>query len=462
MRSGPVPLTLSTVVVAAVAFAVVLLPDAPGSAAAADCGPNGQANGLAADASVATDPAQTAWISDAGPQAAVDELAAGARAYFGDDTKADPDATLRRGLIGATVNHRTHRVVYVVDPATVDPTAVRAELGRRARAAHDRGTTVLRDDGAPVDEASSGLRGPALTAAQSRAQRREPVAVPQLDVDVVAACHPADELLEVAQALRGRAWAPDADHARFSFAVDPATATVDVTFDPGSTAAGDALAERFGDRVRVAYAEVARASRSTDGEPHYGAAAIGAKSDRFCTSAFTMRRSGEYGQVTADHCFANGASVYSGSEYVGKTAGSSGFPVYDMIRIESTSESFDSRIYTDPRSTSRYVNGVGNPAVNSYVCASGYVTRAVCGIRVTSTSATLCDADGCTPDVIRAEKPGYTVVSKGDSGAPIYVESGSSAATIRGMVIGFSGSSVLYGELASSIQNHLGVTITHL
>jgi hypothetical protein len=213
--------------------------------------------------------------------------------------------------------------------------------------------------------------------------------------------------------------------------------------------------------VRVSYGEVARTSRTTDGEPHYGAAAIGAKSDRFCTSGFTVKRNGVYGQVTADHCFANGASVYSGTEYVGKTAGSSGYPTYDTIRIESTAEDFDSRIYTDPRSTSRYVSGSGNPTVNSYICASGYITRAVCGIRVTSVNATLCDSDGCTPGLIRAEKPGYTIVNYADSGCPLYTESGSSAATIRGMIIGLQGSSVLFGELVSSVQSHLGVTVTH-
>ncbi|MFC7484168.1 S1 family peptidase [Luedemannella flava] len=388
----------------------------------------------------------------------MNELNAGAAEIFGADGKSDPDATLRRGLLGATVDHRTHRVVYVVDSRRVNLNRVRTELDDRARDAHERGTTVLRPT-RRVDESTSNLSGAALTEAQSEAQQEVPIEVPLLDVEVVAACHTAGDLLEVTEALRARDWSDGAAEASFSFAVDAATATVDVTFDAGSREAGDALTERFGDRVRVDYGPVARTSRTTDGEPHYGAAAIGAKSDRFCTSGFTVLRGGVYGQVTADHCFANGASVYSGTEYVGKAAGSSGYPTYDMMRIESATEKFDSRIYTDPRSTSRYITGAANPAVNSYICASGYVTRAVCGIRVTSTTATLCDTDGCTPGVIRAEKPGSTIVSKGDSGGPLYVESGTTAASIRGMIIGMQGSSVLYGELVSSIQSHLGVTV---
>ncbi|GAA1760721.1 S1 family peptidase [Luedemannella helvata] len=422
--------------------------------------PAAGAESAAPTTSAATAPEAVNWIADPGPQAAVAQLNAGAEQLFGDDAKADPDATLREGLIGATVDHASHQVVYVVDAGRANLDTVRAELKNRARLAHERGATVLRDRSRRVDESTSSLRGDALTKAQAESQLEVTIAVPLLDVEVVAACHTADELLEVTQTLRARDWSASAGEASFTFAVDPATATVEVTFDPAATAAGDALTERFGDRVRVDYGGVARTSRTTDGEPHYGAAAIGAKGDRFCTSGFTVKRNGYYGQVTADHCFANGASVYSGTEYVGKTAGGSGYPTYDMMRIESATEDFDSRIYTDPRSTSRYISGYADPSVNSYLCASGYVTRAVCGIRVTSTSATLCDSDGCTPGVIRAEKPGATIVSKGDSGGPLYVESGSSAAVIRGMIIGMQGSSVLYGERVSSIQAHLGVSVT--
>jgi hypothetical protein len=171
---------------------------------------------------------------------------------------------------------------------------------------------------------------------------------------------------------------------------------------------------------------------------------------------------GNLGSVSAGHCFNNGNNIFSGSEFYGEARGESGFPRFDMIRIAPAGETFARRIHVDPCCpVVRTVVAASNPALNSFVCVSGMVTRAVCGLEVRSVNARFCDAAGCTPNLIRAVKPGERIVRPGDSGGPVYNRFGSDNAAIRGMIIaGNTGGAGdrMWAHKVSTVRNHLNVS----
>lgn len=366
-----------------------------------------------------------AWLADESGAATVTALGVELSARFGVDTKLDSYQTLQQGLIGVTVDHTSRQVVVVVDPARVSVSELGSQLKSRL-GARDLGPA-----------AGVGLR-------------------------VQAGCTSSGKLLSAVQTLSDRAWAPTAKQATFGFYVEPRDSTVHVTFGKADTAAAEAIRDQLGEAVTVVMGNPSRRDRLTDGEPHWGGAAIGFQNDRFCTAGFIIRRNsdGQRGGVTAGHCFNNGNNVYSGSEFWGTANGESGYPTWDMTRVTSGSETYDNRIHVDPCCPSvRDVTGGANPVVNELVCVSGYVTRAVCAIRITSLSGQLCDSAGCTPGLMIGVKSGATVGQGGDSGAPVYVRPGSNTAHVRGIEIGGTAADNFYGELLSSVTSHLAVTV---
>ncbi len=98
--------------------------------------------------------------------------------------------------------------------------------------------------------------------------------------------------------------------------------------------------------------------------------------------------------------------------------------------------------------------GGSDPRVGNLVCASGYVTKALCGLEVRSLNAELCDRNGCTRGLIRAVKEGTTAARPGDSGGPVYARSGSGA-VIKGSIVGVDGEGALLAENISGILAHL-------
>jgi hypothetical protein len=366
-----------------------------------------------------------AWLATGKGPTTVTALGEDLAARFGTDTKQAPYQTLERGLIGTAVDHIARQLVVVVDPALVPVPALHGVLQSRLDAA--------------------GL-GPATG----------------IGLRVQAGCHSSASLLAAVRTLSARAWTPAAKQVTFGFHVEPRDSTVHVTFGPADTGVADAARQQLGAAATVSIGNPTRRDRLTDGEPHWGGAAIGFLNNRFCTAGFVIRRNsdGVRGGVTAGHCFNNGANVYSGSQFWGTANGESGYPTWDMIRINSSTETYANRIHVDPCCPSvRTVTGRANPVLNELLCVSGYVTRAVCGIRVTSLNGQLCDPDGCTPGLFVASKPGSTVGQGGDSGAPSYVRPTSTTATIRGIEVGGTAPDNFYGEKVLGIEAHLGVTV---
>lgn len=334
---------------------------------------------------------------------------------------------LRRGLIGAVVDPGTRTVTIVTTPEFGGARGLQARLAEVA-AATDKSAKAA----------------------------------------VVTGCHSAAALIEAEEILIGRAWHPDAARAAFSFSLQGTDSRLHVSFDERYPQAAEALEASLGDRAIVTSGATGRTGRLDDGRPHFGGAGIrqgsGSKYSNTCTSAFSVRRNasdGQRGSVTAGHCFDNGVYVYSGPKYYGYTWGRAGFPSYDMIGIRSGSETYDNVIHTDPCCPSqRTVVGRHNAQVGDYVCFSGMVTKARCSIRVTSINGSFCDQWGCTSGLIEGIRGGEVIVRAGDSGAPIYVRTGSSSAVIAGMVIaGAGGGTIAYGEHIWVIESHLNVTL---
>jgi hypothetical protein len=77
------------------------------------------------------------------------------------------------------------------------------------------------------------------------------------------------------------------------------------------------------------------------------------------------------GALTAGHCFNNGDSVFSGLNGYGLAGGKSGFPTYDMMRIDPSGQTFSFNFYTDPGSpTSRTQTRKIDAPVGATVCTS--------------------------------------------------------------------------------------------
>lgn len=371
------------------------------------------------------------WAANAQSQAAFRGLARALEARFGSDTDAQPHAALSRGLIGSALDHEAHQMVVVVARGYSDTRGLTNQLERSAsEAGKSRGF-----------------------------------------VRVLTGCHSADELMSAGDVIAGLDWHERADDVSFGFGLDAHTSTYEATFAESDADVANALKERLGDLVTIEYGTPEDRGRLDDGEPHYGGAGIrpGSENSNDCTSGFTVNLpGGGKGSVTAGHCFyltgngtLNGRNVYSGPEFYGESAGASNFPTYDMVRISPQGESFTNIIHVDPCCPStRTVTGRGNPSLHEFLCVSGMVTRAVCGIEVTNTDYTFCTAAvGCRPNTFVAKKPGELVGQGGDSGAPSYVRPTTTTAHIRGMEIGGTSFDNFVGHKVIAIENHLSVTV---
>jgi hypothetical protein len=357
------------------------------------------------------------WMVNAAAQRAFERVGTALARRFGESSKTGR-TQLDAGFLGLSFDHHARTVVAVVDTDLVSSSVVGAELKAAALGA--------------------------------------------FPIRVQAGCRGASELLAARRVLRERLWHSRARDVAYGFHLDSNDSTFHVSFSERDGDVAAALAEATGSAVTIDYAATQRDGRLNDGEAHWGGAGIGAgANNNFCTSGFTVVRSGVRGSVSAGHCFSNGQSVYSGPEFYGTTSGESGYPAYDMIRVGSSTETYDNRIHVDPCCPSvRDVTGRGNPAVGTSVCLSGMVTRAVCAVIVRRLDGELCDSSGdCTPDLIYSTKPGSVIRAPGDSGAPMYTRPTTSTATIRGMHIGGARTDESYAEKISNIEAHLGVTV---
>ena len=383
-------------------------------------------------------PYQSWLVGDAG-QAVARTLLQTQSGLMGLADTASLDTKLQHGFIGYATDHASHAMVAVVTPEY-------------------QGAQVL---------------GAALTAARNTVAQGLPGAP---GVRVQAGCHTADELIGAETVLRQRTWHPDAQVAAYAFALHAEDSRFHVTFDERYPAAADALAAALGDRAVVELGTVERAGRLNDGEPHYGGSGIrkgfnSNLSSNQCTSGFTVKRrsDGKRGVTTAGHCFSNGDSIYSSTQFAGVLWGEgtvdNPYPAIDAAGILSSSETYANIIHVEPCSPCiRTVTAKGTVGGGSAICLSGMVTTAICSVIVTSTDGAVCDAAGCTFTLIEGWRNGDTVVRGGDSGGPAYIRSGSTTATAIGTIVGGAGgrsssSTLVYVEPIAVVEEALNVSV---
>jgi streptogrisin D len=158
--------------------------------------------------------------------------------------------------------------------------------------------------------------------------------------------------------------------------------------------------------------------------------------------------------------------VKSGTYHYGDSAGASGYPAYDMVRISPEGDSFINKIWTDPPAAdTRITTGGGDPQMGAIVCTSGMATFAVCGAEVVAVTATFCPAPDfvCRVGIFKTEKVGDHINQAGDSGGPVYKQLTNDGAGIRGIMIGndCSGNPCarVYSTKWSFVRDHLNVTV---
>lgn len=383
-------------------------------------------------------PYQSWLVSDAG-QAVASTLTQTQAAVMGIADTASMDTRLQRGFIGFATDHATHTMVAVVTP----------EYGN-----------------------ATGL-GTALTTARNLVAQTQPAAP---GVRVQAGCFTAAQLIDAESVLRQRSWHPDAAVASYAYALRADDSRFHVTFDDRYPGAAEALSAVLGDRAIVELGVVARAGRLNDGEPHYGGSGIrkgfnSSLSSNQCTSGFTVRRKsdGRRGVTTAGHCFSNGDSIYSSSQFTGVLWGEgtvdNPYPAIDVAGVLSSGETYANIIHVEPCSPCiRTVIGKSTVGGGSTMCLSGMVTTAICSVLVTSINSGLCDAAGCTFDLIEGWRNGDTIVRAGDSGGPAYIRSGASTATAVGAIVGGAGgrsstSTIVLVEPIAVVEEALSVSV---
>jgi hypothetical protein len=385
-------------------------------------------NATAAPASCRVDTSTTeetpGWLSSTSAERVVEALGAALdRPVTTAAGKPDGLDSLRGGIIGRTVDHRTQEIVVVIDPARHDRIALQRDLSRVADGA--RGATT----------------GP--------------------KVRVQAGCSSSADLLDASRILTARDWHPLAAHVAYMSHLDPADSRFHVDVDKAYPEVAEALRGRLGDRADVTLGSPSRLDRRNDGSPHKGGALINGGGG-YCTSGFAVRRSdGTRASATAGHCFEDYTQVYSGSQYYGFATGRTSYPTYDMTMVFANNQWYTDVIYVDPCCpTTRDVSGAGNPSVDSLVCVSGAFSLAKCGIRVLNWSGSVCTPGvGCTGGLITGQRDnGTQIVQHGDSGAPVYSRPGGSTATIRGLLVAGNGVTML-AELISNVESHMNVTV---
>jgi hypothetical protein len=295
--------------------------------------------------------------------------------------------------------------------------------------------------------------------------------VPQSGLKMVAverSCRSTKSIAAAWTKISARDWHPAARKTTFTADLDPATEQIVVEYDKVTTSAENvaALENIDGAIVRAVAGSPQRMTRLSDTPTggHWGGARI-TSPVKICTAGFSVvrRSNGAHASVTAGHCGDVGTDWYSGSNYYGTTIVRTNYPDYDQSLLSGSA--YGPKIWTDgPGDTEdvRTVKGGADPAVGTLICQSGSISTSLCGITVQSTSATFCDADGCTTYVIRGTKGGQIVIRSGDSGGPMYTKPAADSATIRGIAIAGSGCTsnsctTIYAERYASIAGHLGV-----
>ncbi|MDT0491888.1 hypothetical protein RM717_15365 [Streptomyces griseus] len=249
--------------------------------------------------------------------------------------------------------------------------------------------------------------------------------------------------------------------ARITSAIDTATVPVNVKAAPFSLAELDAAARAVG------------ASRWDDTAPFWGGNAIDRLVDpifrtyAYCTTAFPVRRSnGSEALLTAEHCGANKKwNTPYGDRLVGNSNGGSK-PLDAMLLTGST---YGNAIFVGDHNSNQgvLVGGAANPAVSSYIFASGSFSGASV-LRVQSVNQYLANSEGVLvgPGFWAINEEGDASVGEGDSGGPVAgTHSNPQRVTARGLISHISTGSYLGscvgvvhdGRLCSTRSFHVNI-----
>ena len=251
----------------------------------------------------------------------------------------------------------------------------------------------------------------------------------------------------------------DADTGRIVLETD---ATSSVVSDV--TSLTDPDKRREANKAQVRRSTISDAWHRRDDIPAFWGGAGITNAGGICSSGYAVKNWwGTVFNVTAGHCFANGANalVESGLRSYGTVSGRrlptvTGHPM-DMELLGG--QSYAGRVYTGGvvSTTSRPVVAAG-AAFEGYTnyCHSGRTTGENCGHTATSTNAQVCTQSGCKSPVIAFT--GGTMIQGGDSGGAFYALDSSGGAWIRGNVIATNGTTG-WAQPYTTVASEYGVSI---
>lgn len=271
-----------------------------------------------------------------------------------------------------------------------------------------------------------------------------------------------------------RNWTPDAKSFNYAFSYSAESDTIEITTNADASNQA-AMRAKFGNRITLKVGSGPKrrsGQRNADNNsPHYGAAYIRQGDSilvAYCTSAFVIKVGTQLRQLTANHCFRNTQGTYGPDVYVanspyyyGTLQTAPSFPTYEFrsMNITNCYCTYAGRIYVGSATSSSTapVHSAAPPCVG---CSPYYYSGGSSGEHgggtVTSTSASFCDASGCTYYLVKVS--GQALTKGGDSGAPMYAKGTDGSVSVRGVAVGDDGSYNYY-ENWSTISNYYGATI---
>ncbi|HEX3649184.1 MAG TPA: S1 family peptidase [Pseudonocardiaceae bacterium] len=203
-----------------------------------------------------------------------------------------------------------------------------------------------------------------------------------------------------------------------AWGIDPADDELTLTVSRAAPAVGvarlTAVAERFGDAVRIVHTASPLTEQGlldpADGDGVLLGGDPMSDSKIICSAGFVVDRGGREFVLTAGHCTA-GLPAWQG---VGPSVVSE-FPGtdYGLIRDDQANVAGDVDMYDG---TAQPITTVGAAAVGERVCASGQTTQVSCG-QVTAVDETVDYGDGV---VVRGLIATNVHTDHGDSGGPLF------------------------------------------
>lgn len=185
-------------------------------------------------------------------------------------------------------------------------------------------------------------------------------------------------------------------------------------------------------------------TRYNDTAPYWGGGLI-VGGGYACTNGFALQRFEfpvtEYAMSTAAHCgdrlWSSGSGVPQGrTSDITLNRDTQSYPVVSAQNRIYTGGSYEASSHTY-----RNITSAARDYVGDIVCASGSFTGATCSIEVISTNNTIyLDGHAVYYTKYARRADGLAIAGNGDSGGPVYNNSGSSNAHARGLISAIPGS----------------------